>query len=490
MSRIVSVIDIGSNSARMAIFERTSRFGFVLIYEVKSKVRISQGSYENNGILQQEPINRAVNAIKDFVAISKQYGSRKLLCVATSAVRDAPNKQEFISLVKKQTKVQVKVIDGVKEAFFGAVACANLLHHKDGITIDIGGGSTECAIIKNGKIIELASLNIGTIRLKELFFDTKSDISNAKAFIKNEIASLPSAFREAFKKEECYIFGIGGTIRALAKVIMKKENYPINSIHGYEFSVKKYISFFKDIYTSEIKKLKTFGIQQDREDNIRGGALILAILLDYFGASKVVASGVGVREGVFLSDLLRNQNYIFPRGINPSYRSLIDRFLPKHNNANIVKKNATNLFRAYALWHNIDEKYLFHLQEAASLVKIGTALSFYASHEHSAYFLLNALDYGYSHIDKAIICLLVRYSNKKIPKNDAIIHLSHFNLDITALQWLSFILSVAESLSLSNKVYEFSFQSNILFIKGEVPHLSKEKLLSLSSPEMLEIEFV
>ncbi|MDE6885641.1 MAG: Ppx/GppA family phosphatase [Helicobacteraceae bacterium] len=484
MSKVTAVIDIGSNSARMAIFRRTSRFGFSLIFESKSKVRISEGCYENNGILQDEPIERALNAICDFAKIAKTYKARKLLCVATSAVRDAPNRNEFISLIKKKTKVQIKVIDGQKEAFYGAVACSNLLHKKDGITIDIGGGSTECAIIRNGEIKELISLNLGTIRLKELFFDSKADIKKAKEFINNEFSKIPSTF------SHINIFGIGGTIRALSKLIMKKENYPINTLHGYEFSIKKYLSYFKNIYSSEIKKLKDFNVPQDREDNIREGALIFSMLLEKFGAKNVITSGVGVREGVFLSNLLRNQRFMFPKGFNPSYRSLLDRFSLEERAQNIVKINATKLFEVLSDEFDINKKYLFHLQNAAGLTKIGNYLNFYSLHEHSAYFLLNALSYGYSHADKAIICLLVKYSNKKIPQDDEIAHISTLMPDILVLQWLSFILSIAEILSLSDDKFSFSFRKNTLFITSKnKAYLIKEKINSLHKPEAINIEF-
>lgn len=485
MSKVVAVIDIGSNSARMAIFRRTSRFGFSLIFESKSKVRISQGCYENNGILQDEPINRALNAIRDFAKLAKIYNAKKLFCVATSAVRDAPNRNKFISLIKKETKVQVKAIDGQKEAFFGAVACSNLLHKKDGITIDIGGGSTECAIIQDGQIKELISLNIGTIRLKELFFDFKVDIKKAKEFIQNEIDKIPASFIGE------NVFGIGGTIRALAKLIMKKEKYQIDSIHGYEFDALKYAPYFKNIYSSELKKLKDFGVPQYREDSIRGGALIFSMLLEKFETKLVITSGVGVREGIFLSDLLRNQNYLFPKGFNPSYRSILDRFMIEEKAQNNVKKNAIKLFEVLSFKHKIDKKYLFHLENAAGLTKIGNYLSYYSSNEHSAYFVLNTLSYGYSHADRAIISLLLKYSSKKIPKDDEISHISHLMPDILVLQWLSFILSIAESLSFTNGVFDFAFKNNILYITNkDNAYLVKEKIDSLHKPEPLGIEFV
>ena len=480
MSKVTAVIDIGSNSARMAVFRRTSRFGFSLIFEAKSKVRISEGCYENGGVLQIAPMERALLAVAEFANIAKAHKARKVFCVATSAVRDAPNAREFIAAVKKATKVQIKVIDGQKEAFYGAVACANLLHKKSGITIDIGGGSTECAVIEEGQITSLISLNLGTIRLKELFFDAKSDLKKAKIFVQNELDKIPQNF------EHSVVFGIGGTIRALAKLIMKKEKYQLDSLHGFEFDAALHAPFFKAIYSADVKRLKDFGVPQDREDNIRGGALIFAALLEKFGTQNVVTSGVGVREGIFLSDLLRNQRHRFPLGFNPSYRSLLDRFSLDENATCGVKKCAKSLFSLLSPRHNVDPSYLPCLEVAAGLVKIGDYLSFYDSHEHSAYFVLHALSYGYSHAERAIISLLLQYSDKKIPKDCDIAHLSAAMPDIAALQWLSYLLSLAEILSDCDA--EFRLEGEVLRIFG-ASYLTKERILGLQCPEILEISF-
>jgi exopolyphosphatase/guanosine-5'-triphosphate,3'-diphosphate pyrophosphatase len=189
MAKITAVIDIGSNSARMAVFKKTSRFGFYLLREEKSKVRISENAYENGGYLQDFAIERAINALKEFLLIAKSLKVRKILAVATSAVRDAPNRSDFLLRVRKELGINIKVIDGEKEAFFGGVAAANLLYEKNGVTIDIGGGSTELAVIENKKITKTISLNLGTVRLKELFFD-KNNIKQAKEFIQKEINRL------------------------------------------------------------------------------------------------------------------------------------------------------------------------------------------------------------------------------------------------------------------------------------------------------------
>ncbi|MFA5462041.1 MAG: hypothetical protein WC274_08180 [Sulfurimonas sp.] len=152
MAKRVAVIDIGSNSLRMVIYEKTSRFAFHILYEAKSRVRISQNAYQNGGNLQEAPMQRAYDALENFLSIITSFKARKTLCVATSALRDAPNKKEFLNRVKNGLGLNIKVIDGQRESYLGAIACANLLpEQQNAFCIDIGGGSTEFALINKKK---------------------------------------------------------------------------------------------------------------------------------------------------------------------------------------------------------------------------------------------------------------------------------------------------------------------------------------------------
>ena len=189
MSKVTTIIDIGSNSMRMVVLQKSSRFAFNLINETKSRVKISEGCYENNGNLQEIPMQRAYESLKSFLNISSALKSRKIICVATSALRDAPNSKIFISRIKKDLGLNIKVIDGEKEAYYGGVAALNLLHENSFVTVDIGGGSTEFCFIKDGKIEKSISLNIGTVRIKELYFN-KDNINGAKKYILDELRNL------------------------------------------------------------------------------------------------------------------------------------------------------------------------------------------------------------------------------------------------------------------------------------------------------------
>ena len=121
--------------------------------------------------------------------ISNALKSRKIMCVATSALRDAPNSKVFISKVKRELGLNIKVIDGEKEAYYGGVAASNLLHDDTFVTVDIGGGSTEFSFVKNGKIEKSISLDIGTVRIKELYFN-KNNIEGAKTYILDNLKKI------------------------------------------------------------------------------------------------------------------------------------------------------------------------------------------------------------------------------------------------------------------------------------------------------------
>ena len=236
MAKCTAVIDIGSNSMRMAVFQKTSRFAFHILHEVKSSVRISENAYKNEGFIQSEAMDRTAQAIGEFLSIAKSFGVRKIMCVATSALRDAPNSSTFLSRIKREHNLSIKVITGEREAYLGGMACANLLPSlSDAITVDVGGGSSEFTLLRNGKVEQLFSLNIGTVRIKELFFD-RDDVEGAIAYIDEALKQLPPFNTDT-------MIGIGGSFRALTRAVMKKEEYPLKKLHAYTTDEASFLHF-------------------------------------------------------------------------------------------------------------------------------------------------------------------------------------------------------------------------------------------------------
>jgi len=488
MAKITTIIDIGSNSMRMVVFKKTSRFGFHLINETKSKVKISQGCYENGGNLQELPMQRAFDALESFVNIAKNLKSRKILCVATSALRDAPNSKIFISKVSKQLKLNIKVIDGEKEAYLGAVAVTNLLSNNSFISIDIGGGSTEFSLVKDKNILHTISLNIGTVRLDELFFkQNKKD--EAKSYIIEQLKSLP---HEYFKQKD--IVGLGGTARALSRAIITYNSYPIDVLHGfsYNYPTNKHI-FDKILDTKENKQLKKFDIRKDRFDTIKVGTFIFNTILEYLKVEDVYTSGVGVREGLYLTDILRNSNHKFPSNFNVSVKSLLDRFVDDQKQTSYLGNNISKLFDVLEPIHKIDSSYKKYLIISAKLQQIGVSLNFYKNSEHSANFILNGLNYGFTHQQRVLISTIIKYSKKELPTQTDIQKYKELLPDINIIQWLSYIHSLNKILNSEflRHPFEYKFENNTLDIISSKEHyIIKRGLKKLRKPVEFELNLV
>ncbi len=467
MAKRVAVIDIGSNSIRMVVFEKTSRFAFHLLHEAKSKVRISQNAYQNGGNLQPAAMDRTFYALSDFLTVAASFKVTKTLCVATSALRDAPNKAEFIQRVKKELHLNIKVIDGTKEAIFGAVACANLLPEQaNALTIDIGGGSTEFALINQKSVSNPISLDLGTVRLKELFFDT-GKIDEAVTYIDTKLDLLETLHPTT-------LIGIGGTFRAIANALILHTKYPLNKIHGYECGYKLFNQFIEDILAADEMKLKKLHIKTDRFDVIKPGALILQrVLKKLSSVSKLLSSGVGVREGVYLSDLLRNSQCKLPQNYNTSVRYLLDSYVVEHNYANNLNRLSKELFDLTHRHLEIDPIYRSALATAAKLSCIGTSIHFYSKNKHSYYLIQSAMEYGFTHKDIILIATLTRYAKGKFPPPAHRDRYASLLPDEKTLKALCYLLSLAVAL-LSHKPRNQDF--GLRFNEGAINITTANKL--------------
>ncbi|AFL67577.1 Ppx/GppA phosphatase family protein [Sulfurospirillum barnesii] len=485
MSKRTAIIDIGSNSARMAIFEKSSRFAFHLINETKGRVRIGEGAYNFGGVLQEPALKRAFNTLEEFNAILKSYACTKVICIATSALRDAPNASVLLNKIRNELNINIKIIDGKTEAYYGAVGALNYLKEiQEAVTIDIGGGSTELAKIENGKIVDTISLNIGTVRLKELFFDKKKSIEHVYAFISEIIETIPEHFT-------CKtMIGIGGTLRSLSKIIMEKMDYPLTTVHGFEYTLSEHMALIHNIVNADVLNLKTLGVRKDRYDTMREGCAIFEAIAQKFKATSIITSGAGIREGAYLCDLLRSHHHKFPSNFKLSLKSLKDRFSFTEKSNLSMKRLAGELFETLTPLHGISSSYTYELGMACELYNIGINLGFYQNQLHSFYFVLNNLNYGFSHQQKILIAMLIKYQTNKLPTEEDMLTYKTLLPDLRTLHWLSFLLSLTKTLcnDLSQGKISLSYQNHTLTIETEKKlFLAREQIKQLLKPASFAI---
>jgi exopolyphosphatase/guanosine-5'-triphosphate,3'-diphosphate pyrophosphatase len=464
----------------MVVYEKTSRFAFHLLHEEKSKVRISQNAYKHQGYLQEEPMQRTLYALSDFLDICASFQVRKILCVATSALRDAPNKRDFLLRVRKTLKLNIKIISGEKEAFYGALSCANLLPKRtNSLTIDIGGGSTELAQVDGAKITNTISLKLGTVRLKELFFDN-GDIEGATAYIDKQLSSLKNI--EAIDT----LIGIGGTFRAISSAILKEDAYPLDKLHAFEYKAKRLQKYLQKVLAAQSnKELKELFIKSNRYDVIKPGALILQRILKKITISHIITSGVGVREGVYLSDLLRNAQHRFPVNYNTSVRYILDAHVHDKAFSKQLSTLSKQLFDTMQRHFKLESRYRDELSIAAKLYPAGSSVHFYSQNKHSYYIIQSALEYGFTHKEITLIATLAKYAKKKLPADS---HLEFFAKllpkEKEQTQRLSYILSLAVAL-LSHRPRNIDF--SIKFEDAKLVVSSKKELyLAKSAVEKLQ----
>jgi len=486
MAKRTAVIDIGSNSARLVIFQKTSRYGFHLLCQHKSRVRIGEGAYQRDGHLQPEPMERAYCTLASFAKILQEYQVKKTLCVATSALRDAPNRSEFIERVAEGLGIHIQVIDGAIEAHYGAIAAKNLLPLRHAVTIDIGGGSADMARIVDNEIVETFSLNLGTVRLKELFTQDKINLSKAQSFIHDELKRLPDTFRGQVA------VGIGGTARALAKAIMDVSDYPLDKLHAFDYSVAQYQSYFDQVIQADIDSLEYLSIKPERFDTIREGTLILREILKVIEAKEVITSGVGVREGVYLHDRLQKDNLQFPVNLNPCVQSIRDRFdllgFPEGEKYEIAGK----LFHLFSKRFSGDRHDRRLLMQALDLSNIGKMLTIYKEHQHAYYIAMQELNFGFTHREMILIALILR------SKGSRSFHKKTYRRYQTLLpakkktRWLVFIYTLAlilyENSTKSNTIFKCKKEKRFWIEKASISYLAQEEIKRLTMPEKISIE--
>ena len=481
MAKRVAVIDIGSNSIRMVVYEKSSRFAFHQLHEEKSRVRISENAYKNGGELQSVPMQRAYDALENFLQISQSFKVKKVLCVATSALRDAPNQKTFLHKVKNNLKLNIKIITGEKEAYFGAIACANLLPRQtQALSIDIGGGSTELSYIDGDSVQDTISLNLGTVRLKELFFD-HDDRAGAIEYIDRELDKIAN-------NKISTLIGIGGTFRAISNSIMLQELHPLKKIHAYEYPVETFEKFLEQILTASSREaLFSLGIKENRHDVIQPGTLILQRVLHKVKISKIITSGVGVREGVYLSDLLRNTKHKFPHNFNTSIKHLLDAHVLDSSFSQQTTLLSKKIFDLTQEYFDLDVQYRSELATAAKLYPIGSSIHFYSQNKHSYYLIQTALEYGFSHKSITLIATLAKYAKVRLPAESHIEKYVALLPDTKTLNALSYILSLSIAL-LSHRPrnidFELQFKNKTLTVVSEENlYITKNVVSKLHTPQ-------
>ena len=406
--RPFAVVDIGSNSGRMIVFRLSEGEHLDVIEDARAPLRLARALRDGDS-LGQEAIERTLEALRDFRAVADGAGATRIIAVATSAVRDAADGDE---LVRRAAKIgmPLQVIDGTLETRLGFAGAVHDLPVESGFTMDVGGGSVELGRFVDRALQTSWSLPLGSLRVSDRFLEHDPPTDK-------ELAALQLAVTEALDgagvtelgKRETLV-GIGGTIRNLAKIDLRRTDYPLPVLHGYELGGGRLDELVEDLsQRTQQRRKQVAGLNPDRADTIVGGAVVIQQIAHHVGASKIVVSGRGLREGLALAEA--GAGVPSPRTVRTiSVATLAARFATWEPRVAARRAGlAGDLLQALDLEAPIPVREM--LEHAATLLDIGRAIDYYERFEHAAMIVTAADLGGFSHANLGALTAILRQAD-------------------------------------------------------------------------------
>lgn len=408
----IAVIDIGSNSMRVLVYEIYKNNSFKIIDEEKRMTRLGQFIDETNN-LSNDGIKKLLITLEFFKILCEKNNVVEIIVVATEAVRRSNNKKEILSLVKEKLKLDIRILSGLEESAYGYLTIKCTMDINNALIVDIGGSSMEITLVKNKKISNGISIPLGSIPLTKLFpFDKPADndtLLQFKKFIFNEFNKLPW-LNDA---KDLPLIGIGGTARSIGKIHKKFINYPLDLLHNYNITFDEVTTMYDYVINLNInQKSKLKGLPKERADIFTAPFSALVMLMSYCNCPNLKISQYGIREGVLYEKLL---------GKSIHTTDILDFSLN-----NILTTNDLNIPHAekisdlscvlFEYLKNIDLKYSKVenklLKISAKLHDVGVSISVKHAYKHGFYIIINSLIAGLTHKEILMVGYTVALSGK------------------------------------------------------------------------------
>lgn len=299
-----ATIDIGTNTVLLLVAELKDG-KITEIHQEQRIPRLGKG-VDNSKMLNLESMNRVIASLKEYKAIIEKDFSEvdELIVTATSAVRDARNRDSFIQKVKEETGLEIRLLSGDEEAkctFNGAISVLNAKEKDTFFVLDIGGGSTELALGTNTGVSEYHSFDMGSVRFKERFLIHNPPYSEEIFECRDEIKRLLS--KRKFKLPKNVIaLGVAGTATSLAAIDLQMDEFNAEQLNGHLINrekLTKSIDIFSLHTYDQLLELSPV-LLKGREDIFLTGLLILEGFMSFYGLEEIKVSTGGVRHGALL----------------------------------------------------------------------------------------------------------------------------------------------------------------------------------------------
>ena len=414
----IAAIDVGSNSIRQIVADVSPTGQIRVVDEMKAAPRLGTGLLKSNE-LGEEPMRLSIEALVRMATLARQLGAKRIEAVATSAVRGASNGAAFLTRVRQETGLRVRVLVGEEEArlaFRSALAHFELGHGR-AVVMDIGGGSLELALSAEGLVERLISLPYGALRLTEQFLGPApraKDVKKLRKFVRDDIRrAMP--LRDWRGAE---VIGSGGTFTNLAGIYLARQGVrAARSVHGTRIprvEVEHVLEMLQDLTVEE--RLTVPGLNAGRADIIVAGLAVAAEVLARVEPRDLSASAYGIREGLLL-EVARVMPSIADPGEarSRSVREFAEKCHYEEPHSRNVQRLTLQLFDAVGLRIGCDHADRQMLSDAALLHDVGYHINYEGHHKHSLHLIRHAELLGLSPWEQEVIAHVARYHRGGTP---------------------------------------------------------------------------
>ncbi|MEO7520563.1 MAG: Ppx/GppA phosphatase family protein [Gemmatimonas sp.] len=415
----IGAIDIGSNSVRQIVADVSSTGQIRVVDELKAMPRLGEG-LERTGALSQRAVDAAIAAIGRMAMLAAQLGAVRIEAVATSAVRDASNGADFVHRVKDACGLDVRVLSGDEEAllcFRSALAHFELGAGRS-LVMDIGGGSLELVLAKDGLIERVASLPFGAVRLTERFLSPTMRVRGVNALREHVRDGLKRAVPVKDWRGALTI-GSGGTFTNLAGIVLARQGVSARrSPHGTRVKrveLEHVLEWVQRLDPDE--RVAVPGLNPARADIIVAGLAVAAEVMARFDPRELLASAYGIREGLLL-EAARVAPVIADPGAarERSVREFAERCHYEEPHSRHVQMLALQLFDALSARMGLGATDRRILADAALLHDVGYHINYERHHKHSFHLISHAELLGMSPAEQVAVACVARYHRGAAPR--------------------------------------------------------------------------
>lgn len=466
-TRTVAVVDVGATAVRLRVAEINAAGDVRTLESLQHAVHLGKDTF-TAGHIQPSSVEECVRILQTYRRVMKEYGITRddqIRAVATSAVREADNRDAFLDRVYMATRIDIEAIEGAEENRLTYIAVHDIIRNdptlraSDVAIVEIGGGSTELIFVREGKVLFANTYRLGSLRMRETLETYRAPSDRVRAVLDQHIKrTVDQLYWNVPVEEVPYLVAISGDARFAATRL--SPHWEERKTKHIDF--RKFAQIADELVVVPVDELvRKYHIPYQEAETIGPALLAYEHIARAFHVKQIVVAAASMRDGLLKEMAVRGAwTFEFAEQAVHSAMALSKKYGADEEHSLHVADLSVKLFRELQSEHGLDERYELLLRVAALLHEVGSFISDRSHHKHSMYIIQNSDLFGLTRKDISLIALVARYHRRSVPRPYHEEYSTQTRDDRIAVAKLAAILRVADALERkhSQQIRHMSFQ--------------------------------